>query len=87
MLHHDTQEAIQRCLYFIEREKKTQADPIISVIEKALEFAKKDVNFSDHYDLLGQIECILTEEELANDENYYSRQETDDYHRAWLSEF
>jgi hypothetical protein len=84
MLHHDTQEAIARCLYFIDREKKTQENPIISVIEKALEFAKNDTEFSTPWELLDQIKSILTEEELANDERYYSRQETDDYHRAWL---
>ncbi len=41
-MHHDTKEAIQRCLYFIDRENKTQENPIIAVIEKALEFAKND---------------------------------------------
>lgn len=84
MLHHDTKDAIQRCLYFIDRERKTEANPIISVIEKALEFAKNDTEFSDPFTLLAQIESVLTEEELANDERYYSRQETDDYHRNWL---
>jgi hypothetical protein len=83
-MHHDTQEAIQRCLYYIDRENKTQENPIIAVIEKALEFAKNDVSFSDHYDLLAQIESVLTEEEIANDDHYYSRQENDDYHRNWL---
>ncbi len=83
-MHKDTQEAIHRCLYFISRERKTEANPVISVIEKALEFAKAETNFSDPFDLLAQIESVLTEEELANDERYYSRQETDDYHRNWL---
>jgi hypothetical protein len=45
------------------------------------------VSFSDPYDLLAQIETVLTEEELTNDNRYYSRKETDDYHRTWLSEF
>lgn len=83
-MHHDTKEAIARCLYFIDRENKTQENPIIAVIEKALEFAKNEVNFSDPYDLLAQIESVLTEEELADDDRYYCRQETEDYHRNWL---
>jgi hypothetical protein len=83
-MHHDTKEAIQRCLYFIDRENKTQENPIIAVIEKALEFAKNEVNFSDPFDLLAQIESVLTEEELADNDRYYSRQETEDYHRNWL---
>jgi len=58
-------------------------NPTITVIRKALEIGE---NFSDPLELITAIQALL-ENEGNYEENYLSRQETDDYHRAWLSEF
>lgn len=86
MFHHNTTEAITRTLYYLDKEPENAANPIIEVLEKALEYAKDGVNFADSFDLLTRIESDLTEEELANDRHYYDMREQEEETRQWLAQ-
>ncbi len=86
MFHHDTKNAIQRSLYYLDKENEVAATPFVEILEKVLEYVKDGLSFESSFDLLNRIESDFTEEELANDCHYYEMREQEDETRHWLSQ-